>query len=239
MNTPLIGITGRQFPVRTATSERPADGAVTDYCDGVVSAGGLPVVIPQQDPSRASLVVERLDGLIFTGGGDVDPGLYGESSADGLGVDRERDDWELALILAAERAGLPVLTICRGTQVLNVAMGGTLWIDIPTQLPEAEPHGIVDERAFTGHQNVRIEETSRLCDVIGSRTGVNSIHHQAVREVADGFKAVAWADDGVIEAIEPIASTWPVLAVQWHPEYLEAGRPLFEWIVSTATPTGD
>lgn len=234
MDKPFIGVTGRPFSVPASTGQQVVHGVLSDYLDGLVDAGGIPVILPQQTPRDARQAVTHLDGLMFTGGGDVNPARYGGSGRAVRAVDDRRDAWELALAAAAREASLPTLAICRGIQVLNVAFGGSLWEDLATEYPNSEPHDVIDQRAFDGHQAVRVQPGSRLADVIGPELVVNSIHHQAVKELAPGFCAVAWAPDGVIEAMEPIASGWDLTAVQWHPEYLENGRTLFEWIVETA-----
>jgi len=239
MQKPIIGITSRPFTVTASIGERTVHGMIADYCDGVLDAGGIPVMVPQQNPEHVPAAMRLLDGLVFTGGGDINPTRYGHREDTDTritrGVDDQRDNWELALARAAQDQRIPTLAICRGAQLVNVAFGGTLWVDLASQYHHSEDHDITDDRAFDGYQSVTVEPGSKLGQIIGSETVVNSIHHQAVKTIAPGFCAVAWANDGVIEAIEPIDSAWDLTAVQWHPEYLQNGKTLFQWVVEAAS----
>ena len=134
---------------------------------------------------------------------------------------------------------MPLLAICRGLQVINVALGGTLIEDIPSELGTTD-HAVNGERVFTGHQLVTLDPTCAMAKIVGSATMiVNSIHHQAVRDIAPGMRAVGTAEDGIVEAIEPEDPSWPLLAVQWHPEYLSdagdgASNALFAALIDAA-----
>jgi putative glutamine amidotransferase len=175
------------------------------------------------DRAGAALVAVR--GLVLTGGEDVAPERYGAAPHPRLGeVDPVRDAAELALIAAARQRGMPILAICRGIQILNVALGGTLYQDLDSERPGLVPHA-----GETSHHAVRVETGSLLERTLGTRsTTVNSRHHQAIRDLAPGLKAVAWADDGVIEGAEPTDPSAPwMVAVQWHPEDLTE-RALFD-----------
>lgn len=191
------------------------------------AAGGIPVILPVLPSPRIPELGRRLDGILLAGGVDVDPGLYGEEPLPGLGaVTPERDAFELALVRWAWEEGLPLLGICRGIQVLNVAAGGTLFQDLSSQLSS----GLLkhEQKAPRWHEThlVRVAGGSRLARILGrEELRVNSFHHQAVREVAPGWRAVAWAPDGVIEGIE--SSEHPfALGVQWHAEGMWDRHPL-------------
>jgi len=174
---------------------------------------------------RAAAALAAVRGLVLTGGEDVAPDRYGATPHPRLGdVDPVRDAAELALIAAARSRRLPILAICRGIQILNVALGGTLYQDLDSERPGLVPHS--DETARHG---VRVAAGSLLERTLGMRSAtVNSRHHQAIRDLAPGLKAVAWADDGVIEAAEPADANAPwIVAVQWHPEDLTE-RALFD-----------
>ena len=224
MDRPRIGI--------TSSNHEDGHAVARDYVEAVVAAGGLPVLLPILAPDLAPVALRDLDGLLCSGGGDIEPGCYGQSPhPDVYGLDPARDAWELALVAAAE---VPVLGICRGSQLLNVAAGGTLVQHLPDHT--AIVHRQMDRKREIVH-DVEVHPGSRLHAVVGGlQLGVNSLHHQAVDEVGTGFTAVAWAPDGTIEAIEAIGDR-PVLAVQWHPELLlehEAHRGLFAWLVAAA-----
>ncbi|HEX2273597.1 MAG TPA: gamma-glutamyl-gamma-aminobutyrate hydrolase family protein [Acidimicrobiales bacterium] len=204
------------------------------YVTAVLRAGGLPLVLPVLDPSQAPTVAACLDGIVLSGGGDVDPARYGGEKVPELrGVNTRRDAYELALVRQALDRDLPVLGTCRGCQLLNVAMGGTLVPDLPNS---GGRHCARDRWAESVH-NVSVLDGTLLQTALGSEViGVNSLHHQAVADVGTGLRAVAWADDGVIEAVEGVDGR-RVLAVQWHPELLLAppgNATLFRWLVEEA-----
>jgi putative glutamine amidotransferase len=204
------------------------------YVDAVVCAGALPLVLPILDPAWAEAALDGIDGLLLSGGGDVEPARYGAVAVPEVGgVDPRRDAWELALARAAMARDVPILGVCRGSQLLNVACGGTLVQhlgDTTDQLHRDDP------RSHEVAHAVAVAPDSVLARVLGTgRIGVNTLHHQAVADVAPGLRAVAWADDGTIEAVEGVHHR--VLSVQWHPELL-AGlvghAALFDWLVATA-----
>jgi putative glutamine amidotransferase len=204
------------------------------YVTAVLRAGALPVVLPVLEPDQASKVAACLDGIVLSGGGDVDPALYGGGPVPELrGVDARRDAYELALVRHALELGLPMLGTCRGCQLLNVALGGTL---VPHLADTDGRHCARDRWAETVH-TVSVREGSLLHTVLGADLiGVNSLHHQAVAEVGAGLRVVGWADDGVIEAVEGVDGT-RALGVQWHPELLltpPGNATLFRWLVDEA-----
>lgn len=211
---PLIGITGSAF------DEHPRHWLyqTRDYFTAVHKAGGLPVLLPfVTSPGEAEQYLDRIDGLLLSGGADVDPSHYGEDPLPRLGtVEPERDVSELLLARAALARQLPILAICRGEQVLAVAVGGSLWQDIPSQVPAAIKHAQQAPRWHASH-TVRVEPGSRLAQILGATTlRVNSYHHQAVRALPPGWRVTATAPDGIIEAFEAPAGF--ALGIQWHPE---------------------
>ncbi len=238
---PLIGITAQRREVNTTYGTEPANTVVLTYSSAVAEAGGIPVLLPILNPEAVPGLIERLNGVVLTGGGDVDPSHYRLLEHSTVyGVDAARDEFELALARQIAETKLPVLAICRGLQVLNVALGGTLIVDIPTQVDGGFDHFRAGEDAKRAHQALRLEESCHLAGLFGtSELKVNSLHHQAVAEVAPGLHPVAWSEDGVIEAMEPDDDRWEMRGVQWHPEHLvdseSAARALFEGLVRAAS----
>ncbi len=214
--------------------------AMADYLESVRRAGGHPVELNyQRDEPRD--VVRRSHGLMLTGGGDVDPSLYGEAPHETFQASEAgRDSYEVALIREAAGAQLPIFAICRGMQVLNVALGGTLVQDIPSMVNGAVHHSVPEPRYALAHE-VWVAQGSRLADLMGDTLEgetcqVNSRHHQAVKTVAPGWEVSGTAPDGVIEAIELPGDVLRI-AVQWHPEnFWRTGefRPLFELFIEAA-----
>lgn len=188
------------------------------YCDGVLAAGGLPAILPYTAAGLAAETLDGLDGLLLTGGPDLDPAHFGEPPHPRLGrVVPDRDAHELALCREALARGMPVLGICRGIQVLAVAAGGTLWQDVPSQVAGAIQH-YQDAPRWHGSHRVEVQPNSLLAALIGTAPPpVNSFHHQAVRDVPPGFAVTARAPDGVVEAVEHPGLPF-CLGVQWHPE---------------------
>jgi len=199
---------------------------LTANIHAVAEAGGVPVLIPNAgDEDKLAAALDLVDGLYLPGGNDVDPHLYGEEPLRGMG---EFDpDWDALDVTAAKMAlerGLPILAICRGVQVLNVAAGGTLYQDIPSQIPGSLKHRQEGPRWAASH-GIRLEPDSRLARLFGTTSlRVNSFHHQAVKNVAPGFRATAKAPDGVVEAIERVEGPF-VVGVQWHPELMVSRDP--------------
>lgn len=238
---PLIGISCGTFYDRAWCP--PSFGHRRTYVDAVVAAGGAPLLLPPLD----DLVVlrtlyDQVDGLLLAGGGDISPTLYGEEPHERLGmIDPLRDASELPMARWAVAEGKPVLGICRGVQVLNVALGGTLYQDIGAQLATDLVHDLSyrnEDWAFLAHE-VHIEAGSRLGGLLGSETiMINSLHHQSIKDVAPGLRPVAWAPDGVVEALEGVNGAF-VVGVQCHPEALQGEadprwRALFRALVEQA-----
>jgi putative glutamine amidotransferase len=237
---PIIGVTSQPKSTRGSSGDLDSHVVGHTYTDAVVRGGGIPVLLPPVPNEDVDALVERLDGLVLTGGGDVEPRRYGEEPHESIRrTNSARDEFEIALVREAKERRLPMLAICRGLQIVNVAFGGTLIQDIPTTVGSID-HTVIGHAVFDGHQPVTVESNSLIAKAIGQTDlMVNSIHHQAVKDLAPGFRAVAWAGDGVIEGIEYEDDRWPLLAVQWHPEYLsensdEASRNLFASFVDAA-----
>ncbi len=234
---PVIGVTSGVRDVASIVGVGANHTVDRAYTTAVAGAGGLPLLlVPVDDPAA---VLDRIDGLVLSGGGDVEPSRYGGEWHDTVyGVDPSRDDFELALVEEARARRLPTLAICRGMQVLNVALGGSLIVDIPSQVDGALGHSRVGEHARERHQPVSVDAGCRLAAVVGRSVAVNSIHHQAVDRLGRGLRVVARAPDGIVEGLEHEDAGWPLWAVQWHPEFLaerhdEAGA-LFGALVEAA-----
>jgi putative glutamine amidotransferase len=231
VSRPLIGITIGYSP-----DDREIFQLRDDYVRSVETAGGLPIVLAPGNPEDAAPLLDRLDGLLLTGGADVGPHIYGaEQHPTVVRVLPERDAFELALVREALSRDLPLLAICRGHQVLNVATGGTLVQDIPSQLEGTVDHDPEGERWHQAHE-VSILPGTRLRAILErDEVAVNSFHHQAVKDVGQGLVVSARASgDGVIEALERPDSRF-VVGVQWHPEaFWDKGgafQPLFAALV--------
>lgn len=201
------------------------------YVRAVHEAGGVPVIVPPmlKDFDWHPLLL-RLDALLLSGGEDIAPLHYGEGPESWLGgVDEERDASELGLVGQALDLQIPILGICRGHQLLNVVLGGTLYQDLTAQLPQALEHALVPGRPMESiAHSVTIEADSRLAGVLGGvEFGVNSAHHQSVRSPGEGLRVVARSEDGVVEALE-IPDHPFCLSVQWHPEAMLKVNPTME-----------
>lgn len=208
-----------------------------EYPQSVIDAGGLPVLLTQHDPADARRVLDGFDGLVLVGGDDVDPASYGEVNAGvSKGTSAAADASEQAFAKAAFGLDIPIFAICRGCQLLNIAMGGTLHQDATETGTAHPPISPVPAEVMGLRHSITIEPGSMLATAYGSHIErvVNSIHHQAIDKIAPGYHAVAWAPDGIVEAIEPDASDHRVLAVQWHPEKItdEGDDVLFDHFIN-------
>jgi putative glutamine amidotransferase len=229
---PIIGITATLKEDVDAVAERPLGRFVRadlDYVDGVAGAGGVPVVLPPTgDETAAETVIRSLDGLLLSGGSDLDPGYYGEEPVPELGVTLpERDAFEMTLVELALRRGMPVFGICRGMQVLNVALGGTLYQDLPSQWERDVLKHRQDTPKWQPTHEVRVEDGSYVAGVMDRGVvKVNSYHHQGVKDLARGLLATGRSSDGVVEAVESVdvSERW-LLGVQWHAEAMRGAGP--------------
>lgn len=211
------------------------------YSRAIAQAGGLPLILPIiRDEDLLVEVLDTLDGLLFTGGEDIHPSFYGEPIEERCGrIDQERDHFELKLAEAALNRQLPILGICRGIQLLNIVLGGSLYQDLSYR-PGTLPHHLsLREKRYELVHRVNLQPESHLAKVFRSLAfDVTSTHHQLLKDVAPGLKAVAFADDGVVEGVE--ATDYPfLLAVQWHPERMIGKHPehlaLFRALVQAAS----
>jgi putative glutamine amidotransferase len=226
----LIGITSEMAAARWGDWVREAVLSPQSYSRVVERAGAVPVLIPQIPPGGIPRLIERLDGVLFTGGTDVDPALYGAARHERTDEpDARRDRFELALARAVMDAGLPFLAICRGLHVINVARGGTLLQHLPDDVGH---DGHARDRARLGFHDVRIDPDSNLGRLLGDKAHVPESHHQAVDRLGEGFAAVAWADDQVVEAVEFRGHPFGI-GVQWRPEETDDLR-IFEAFAQAA-----
>lgn len=240
MSTPTIGITG--YADRSARPPNVSVYALSKtYVQAVASYGGAPLIIPPYlEETELRPILHTLDGVILSGGGDIHPSSYGRTDGGLLWrVDQERDESELMLARWVLEADLPLLAICRGVQVLNVAAGGTLIQDISTAVPGALSHSCVAGRPLPDVVHVvKVEPRTQLASLVGAgRLGVNSAHHQAVDEIGDGLLVTAHAPDGIVEGVESPDRRF-CLGVQWHPEAMVESAPvmrrLFEGLIEAA-----
>lgn len=219
---PLIGITSWRRRLETFYGPDTLQSLSTYYTDSVTRAGMIPVVFPAAlEPAGADRLVALVDGVIVSGGDDVDPTTYGAENTDSKGTQVDVDAFEVAVVGAAQAQGKPVLAICRGLQLLNVALGGTLHQEVTS---ESEVHDLIsaDHEEMNARRHVvRFEEGSLLADIYGSdEAKVNTLHHQGVDRLADGLAVEGRTDDGLVEAAR-FSGEWWALGVQWHPERLD------------------
>ncbi|MEU6234101.1 gamma-glutamyl-gamma-aminobutyrate hydrolase family protein [Kitasatospora sp. NPDC047058] len=223
---PLIGITSYQDEAAWAVWRQRASLVPQTYVDAVSRAGGTPVLLPPQ-PGGAGRLLDVLDGLVLAGGPDIDPARYGAAADPRTGPPHPaRDDWELTLLRGALDRDLPLLGVCRGMQLLNVALGGTLVQHLPDRSHQIVPAGFVRHR-------VDVAGGSRAGAVLGPSAEVSCYHHQAVDRLGDGLHATAHSADGTVEALELPGRRF-ALAVQWHPETDPDDPRLFHALVTAS-----
>ncbi len=211
---PLIGI------VPLVDTERESWWMLPGYMEGIRHAGGLPVMLPlTSDPGELDQITETCQGILFTGGQDVSPSVYGEPvSFSNVVTCCKRDEMELALLQKAMEKDLPVLGICRGIQLFNAALGGTLYQDLPSQHPSNTVHAMRPPYDQPAHMVELLPDSALFSLLQKNEIPVNSYHHQAIRTLAPSLKAMAVSSDGLIEAVEIPEKSF-FWAVQWHPEF--------------------
>ena len=233
------------LPIIAMTCPSHEDGFIKahdDYINAVLHSGGMPFIVPPcTDDSMLYALLKRADGLVLTGGCDVEPSRYGQKTAPWCGlIDQGRDHQEYCLVRAALEMNLPVMCICRGIQVLNCALGGTLYQDIHQEKPGTLKHDAYEERYLKVHE-ISVLPGSFLHRSMGEKASVNSCHHQAIHSLGYGLTVSATAPDGIIEGVE--MANRPVFGVQWHPERLyestSENRHLFESFIALCVPDGE
>jgi putative glutamine amidotransferase len=218
MLRPLIGITA--YTRNYIEKGWDYDVSYASNSIAIAKAGGLPVLIPASvDLETLRAIYERLDGVLLPGGGDVDPSIYhADRHATTGGIDDDRDRTEMALTRWAMEDDLPAFGICRGIQVMNVALGGTLIQDVPSYIETQLRHDTSNEPRSTIMHTVAMSDDSRLADIMGdTQVHVNSLHHQSIEKAAAAVRVTGYAPDGVVEAME-VPDKHFIMAVQWHPE---------------------
>lgn len=226
---PIIGLTAY------SPDERPGWLVPDLYIEAIANSGGVPVVLPGSDPSFIQEWLKIVHGVVFIGGGDILPHLYGKQVGEHLyGLSARRDAKELALMKQLLQTSIPVFAICRGMQVLNVALGGTLHTHLPDVYGEEVSHRSTQGEGGPSRHSIQIQAGSRLAAMVGEQDSIISYHHQCIDQLGEGLRAVARADDGVIEAVE-LEGRENIIAVQWHPEMgyaeLATQRTLFQYFM--------
>lgn len=223
---PVIAITSKQILNAREVWAPAFQGQAHTYVDAVLRAGGVPLFVPFIDDENALRQLYQLaDGIIFSGGNDIDPKLYGiQNSELSTDISEARDKQELLLYEWCFEDKKPILAVCRGMQLLNVFLGGTLYEDIPLQLPQASDHNISGTKRdfeYVAH-NLKVDPDSKLASILGAtQISANALHHQAIKDLGKGLQPVAWAEDGVIEAVEMSGEQF-IIGIQSHPEVLES-----------------
>jgi len=232
MPRPVIGIATQTLPGKPGGDLPNCWIMGQRYVESLRVVGAIPWLIPllPDDPDTMNGIFDRLDGIFLTGGVDVDPSRYGEDRHPKCGTtDPARDAVELMLLAHANATGKPVLAVCRGIQILNVAEGGTLYQDVTAMVPAAMKHDYFPtpdrpSRSYLAH-DISVKQDTRLGGILGeSVVPVNSMHHQAIKDLAPSLRASAFAPDGIIEAVEGKGKNF-LVAVQWHPEELAETQP--------------
>ena len=230
MNKPIVGLT--TYP---ASATHGWHTPVL-YVEAVLRAGGVPMMLSGQCPDCAERWLDVVDAVVLIGGGDINPAEFGSAGHETIyNLSAERDAMELALMRALLARPKPVLAICRGMQILNTVLGGTLHVHLPDVVGESVLHRAPPRDPIS--HGIQVATDSELAKVIGEQVNTASWHHQAIHQLGKGLKAVAWAPDGVIEAVE-LEGRQDLLAVQWHPEITAAEddgqQQMFDWLIKQA-----
>lgn len=222
MRRPVIGIVVWRRGLKTVLGDPEILHAIAhDYVSALSDSGATPLLIPNARPTNeAPAILDRVDGIVLSGGGDVDPSSYGAANSRSYDTDPLVDAWEMALLAEARRRRTPTLCICRGVQILNVAHGGTLHQEILAPGTVHEPlSGKSPAEILAAKHSMSLAESGRLAAIYGTSTlEVNTIHHQAIDRVGDGLMVEGTAPDGIVEAVASTDPDWWCLGVQWHPE---------------------
>ncbi len=237
---PRIGLTTYRERAAFGVWHETSDVLQASYSDSIHAAGGMPMLLPpaivdEDLAAAAESAVDGIHGLVLTGGADVDPARYDAGRDEHTGPARsDRDTWEIALVDAALRRDLPLLGVCRGMQVLAVALGGTLLQHLPDEVGHEAHCPTVGEH---GRHQVVLAAGSRIAGIVGPAADVATYHHQAVDRLPERVVATGWADDGTVEAFDVCDATWAV-GVQWHPE-VHDGTALFRALVEASAAWRD
>jgi len=220
---PVIAVTmWRQDLATFLAEETPLHTLGQDYTNALEKAGAIPLLIAHLDPADVGRVLDRVDGLVISGGGDFDPASYGHANTQSERIEPDADARDIALIRAARQRGIPCLGICRGHQALNIAFGGALRQHVVGHEDPAHPALDADPAVRCEYRHpVTFSEDSRFAEIYGTvERKVNSLHHQAVVELGDGLRMVGETAGGFVEAVESTDPAWRALGVQWHPEMM-------------------
>ncbi|MGO4938769.1 gamma-glutamyl-gamma-aminobutyrate hydrolase family protein [Fundicoccus sp. Sow4_D5] len=219
MTHPIIGITGNTSAFKNDDFEAfKINYSSTGFSTAISLAGGTPIIIPINDATFAKEYIQLIDGLLLTGGQDVTPMLYGEEPRKVIGpTSPERDKCEVALVKEAIRQKKPILGICRGLQLINVVLGGSLLQDLSEDESITIQHVQRSQPEFSTH-SIKVKSGTHIAEIIDNNSYVNSIHHQAIKELGKGLTVSAWSPDNVIEAIEVVDDNQSIIGIQWHPE---------------------
>ena len=241
--TPIIGISGNtKTPIENKGLNIEIAYTPLGFVESVQDTGALPFIIPVNDPQTAKDYINRIDALILTGGQDVNPLSFGqEPSVHLASTNIKRDDFEIALVQEAIQQHKPILGVCRGMQIYNVALGGSLYQDLEEYEDLSIQH-VQRSVTFKYTHTVDLEKDTWLSQILGSEIVVNSYHHQAIKEVAQGLRPTAWAKDGIIEAMEHTDPNLDHYLIQWHPEWMykvdDNSQKIFNAFIDLVTSKG-